>query len=158
MPNVACKTPLVFFSKNLIVHILRTAAVRESKPATQHDDGMRRGGDSAAVGGQLCRGSHTMRVYVQVCVCVCVTLFAGVEKRQYSIWSLTKELTLDCESSCQLTGEDTLLTEGRRKKKKKEKKTSLHEFTLSDRDNGKKKPTENNLKSIFHLFFSFDFT
>lgn len=49
--------------------------------------------------------------------------------------------------------------DGRKKKeKKKEKKTSLHEFTLSDRDNGKKKPTENNLKSIFHLFFSFDFT
>ena len=49
----------------------------------------------------------------------------------------------------QKSSKDTHLTEEEEKKKSL---TSLHEYMLSDLDNGKKKPTENNQStSIFQL-------
>lgn len=66
----------------------------------------------------------------------------------YLIWSLTEELVLACENSCQ--HRKVLKTFIWQEKKKS--LTSLHEFMLSDQDNGKKKPTENNQSaSIFQL-------
>lgn len=104
---------------------------------------MRRGAEvsvDAVFLRELWRSSHTCSLK---CVLKNVLELWTVKMSQRFIWSLTEELMLACESSCQQQRSYKDL-------KKKKSLTSLHELMRSDQDNGKKKPTENNQStSIF---------
>lgn len=125
MPNVACNTSS-FLKSNC--KYMRTA---ESESRSQLN------GEGEA---------HTRLFEYRRVLEMRAELWTVTESR-YFIWSLTVELMLACERSSQQ--EEKLLRRGGKKKKSL---TLLHGFMLSDRDNGKKKPTENNQSmSIFQL-------
>lgn len=131
MPNVACNTSS-FLKSNC--KYLRTVESREWKPAKPQEPIW--DGAEIAVDGSFWENyveAHTC-LFNYRCVLEYVLELWTVKMSWYFIKSLTDELMLACDSSWQQVYES-------------EKKVML-----SDIDNGKKKPTENNQsKSIFQL-------
>lgn len=146
MPNVACNTSS-FLKSNC--KYVRTV---ESESRSQLNS---RGGDE--MGGQ--RLLSFWGNYGKAHTCLCVLEYV------LELWTVKIEPGLDLEFDGRTdAGLRGLMSTNRwnrkvlktliwqKKKRKKKSLTSLHEFMLSDLDNGKKKPTENNQStSIFQL-------